>query len=107
MTKRKKIVLVISLGMLACILAAVIILSMTLVVCENDTEVWALPPRKTIDNVVLNLAMPGEKYQFLGTYTDIKGVKWYIVSGVIEHQIDAGQDIGFIEQSKCKLAFGW
>ena len=107
MTKGKKIVLAILLVMLACIFAAVIILSMTHVVCESDTEVWALPPRKTIDNVVLNLAIPGEKYQFLGEYTDIKGVQWYIVSGVIKHQIDAGQAIGFIKQSTCKLTFGW
>lgn len=107
MTKGKRIARIILLVMVSCVFAAVIILSMTNVVCENETEIWALPPRKTIDNVMLSFARSDEKYQLLGTFTDVKGGEWYVVAGVSKQHKEAGQSIGFIKQVDSRLSFGW
>ena len=104
---KKKKVLTIILIFLICIFIAGTILSMIQVVCVSQSEVWALPPRKTISNVILALTEPGDKFHYLGTYTDSNGIQWYIVSGVLDIYKPAGQNIGFIKQDDANLAFGW
>lgn len=106
MSFRRKIILLTSLLVL-CSLALVLFIAAQLsVTCEVDSEIWAINPRTTVDNVILYDASSGNKFSLKGIYTDITGESWYVVSGVLKYDPHAGLDRGFILKSNCRLSLG-
>lgn len=83
------------------LLIVCIVVSSLRVVCDNPTEVWAIKPRTTIDNVILYTADNSDVFNFRGKYTDVSGKEWYMVSGVLDYNGSAGLDTGFILAESC------
>lgn len=101
-TKRK----VILFCFLLCILFfAGIIASSIRIVCDIPTEVWALKPRTSIENVAIYTANNSDIFNFKGKYTDASGVEWYVVSGVLNYDSSVGLDKGFILAECCHWEF--
>lgn len=75
------------------------------VTCESDTEIWAIKPRTTIENVIVYEAKKGDQFQYAGIYLDASGQEWYMVSGILKIDPNAGLDEGYILKETCTLAF--
>ena len=75
------------------------------VTCEHNTEVWAIKPRTTIENVIVYEAHQGDQFQYAGIYQDASGQEWYMVSGILKIDPNAGLDEGYILKESC--TFGW
>lgn len=106
MSLRKKIILITSLLVLCSLALVLFVASQLSVTCEVDSEIWAIKPRTTVDNVILYNAVSGDKFSLKGIYTDSTGESWYVVSGVLKHDSYAGLDRGFILKNNCSLSFG-
>lgn len=77
------------------------------VTCESNTEVWAIKPRTTIENVIVYEASQGDQFQYAGIYQDVSGQEWYMVSGILKIDPNAGLDEGYILKETCVLTFFW
>lgn len=106
MRTKKKVVLAIFLLALCSFILAVVVVSQLSVICEVDSTIWAIEPRTTVDNVIVYEAVSGNKFSLDGIYTDKKGERWYVVSGVLKYDSNAGLDRGFILKNNCSLSFG-
>lgn len=96
---------------IAIILALVFVLSLVVVsqpsvICEVDSEIWAIKPRTTVDNVIVYHAVSGNKFSLEGIYTDAKGESWYIITGISKYNPQAGLDRGFIRKDNCSVSLG-
>lgn len=100
--RRKWLGSLVALLLITCILGVMIISSLK-VTCSRETEVWAIQPRATVDNVIVYYAQEGDQFRMEGTYQDGSGVEWYIVSGVLEVDPYSGLDSGFILKEDCVI----
>lgn len=89
---------------LTCVLGVLIVSSLK-VTCSKETEVWAIQPRITVDNVIVYYAQEGDQFKIEGTYQDCTGVEWYIISGILKVDPSSGLDFGFILKDDCVIGF--
>lgn len=106
MGTKRKILWTIILLVLCSFVLVLVIVSRLSVICKVDSEIWAIEPRTTVDNVIVYDAVSGNKFSLKGTYTDKTGESWYVVSGVLKYDSNAGLDRGFILKNNCSLSFG-
>lgn len=92
---------ILSCFLLCILLFACIIASSMRIVCDIPTEVWAIKPRTSIENVAIYTANNSDTFIFKGKYTDASGVEWYVVSGVLDYDSSVGLDKGFILAECC------
>lgn len=104
--RRKWLASLVAVLFFTCVLGLLIISSLR-VTCSRETEVWALPPRVTVDNVTVCYAQEGDQFKIRGTYEDSTGVEWYVVSGVLEASPHSDLDFGFILKDDCVIGFSW
>lgn len=102
---KKKIISIIQICLLAISIALFIIFPPFAVTCESNSEVWAIKPRTTIENVIVYEAKKGDRFQYAGIYLDASGQEWYMVSGILKIDPNAGLDEGYILKETYTLAF--
>lgn len=103
---KKKLIPIILICLLVISIALFIIFPPFAVTCEIDSEVWAIKPRTTIENVIVYEASQGDQFQYEGTYQDAIGQEWYMVSGILKTDPNAGLDEGYILKESCTLGWG-
>lgn len=87
---------------LLCFLLFTCIVALSLrIVCDIPTDVWAIKPRTSIENVVIYTANNSDTFHFRGKYTDVSGKEWYMISGVLNYDGSVGLDKGFILAEYC------
>lgn len=104
--RRKWLTSLVAVLIFTCILVFLTISSIR-VTCKKETEVWAIPPYATVDNVTVYYAEEGDQFRIRGTYQDCHGNQWYIVSGILEMKPFSGLDYGFILKDDCVIGINW
>lgn len=102
---RKKVFSVTLICLLVISIALFILFSPFAVTCESNSEIWAIKPRTTIENVIVCEAQKGDRFQYAGIYLDASGQEWYMVSGILKKDPNVGLDEGYILKETCTLAF--
>lgn len=103
--KIRKIILIICLLIIFVSIVLFFIFPPYTVTCESNSEVWAIKPRTTIENVIVYEADQGDQFQYAGIYQDVSGQEWYVVSGILKIDPNAGLNEGYILKEDCSL--GW
>lgn len=103
---KKKLIPIILICLLVISIALFIIFPPFAVTCESDSEVWAIKPRTTIENVIVYESKKGDRFQYAGIYRDASGQEWYMVSGILKIDPNAGLDEGYILKEACTLGWG-
>lgn len=102
--RRKWLASLVAVLIYTCALGLLVVSSLR-VTCSRETEIWAIQPRVTVDNVVVCYAQEGDRFKIEGTYQDCTGVEWYIVSGIRNIDPSSGLDFGFILKEDCFIGF--